>query len=98
MTTFDLDDPKLLFSENVLEDPGPLYDQLRRDAPVWRIPGQDTYLVSDPSLIREAVGRTSEFSSNLVSLLYRDEGGGPISFDMAPLGDPIHSRRKWSAD
>jgi cytochrome P450 family 144 len=90
MTTFDLDDPKLLFSQNVLEDPGPLYDQLRRDAPVWRIPGQDTYLVSDPSLIREAVGRTSEFSSNLVSLLYRDEGGGPINFDMAPLGDPIH--------
>jgi cytochrome P450 len=90
MTTFDLDDPKLLFNENVLEDPGPLYDQLRRDAPVWRIPGQDSYLVSDPSLIREAVGRTSEFSSNLVSLLYRDEGGGPISFDMAPLGDAIH--------
>ncbi len=90
MTTFDLDDPKLLFSENVLEDPGPLYDQLRRVAPVWRIPGQDTYLVSDPRLIREAVGRTSEFSSNLVSLLYRDEGGGPINFDMAPLGDPIH--------
>src|SRR6516225_8829424 len=62
--TFDLDDPELLFSEKVLEDPGPLYDQLRRDAPVWRLPGQDTYLVSDPSLIREAVGRTSEFSSN----------------------------------
>jgi cytochrome P450 len=90
MTTFDLDDPKLLFNENVLEDPGPLYDQLRRDAPVWRIPGQDSYLVSDPSLIREAVGRTSEFSSNLVSLLYRDESGGPVNFDMAPLGDPIH--------
>jgi cytochrome P450 len=90
MTTFDLDDPKLLFNENVLEDPGPLYDQLRRDAPVWRIPGQDSYLVSDPSLIREAVGRTSEFSSNLVSLLYRDEDGGPINFEMAPLGDPIH--------
>jgi cytochrome P450 len=90
MTTFDLDDPKLLFNENVLEDPGPLYDQLRRDAPVWRIPGEDSYLVSDPSLIREAVARTSEFSSNLVSLLYRDEGGGPVNFDMAPLGDPIH--------
>lgn len=90
MTTFDLDDPQLLFSEKVLADPSPLYDQLRRHAPVWRIPGQDSYLVSDPGLIREAVGRTSEFSSNLVSLLYRDEDGGPISFDMAPLGDPIH--------
>ena len=90
MTTFDLDDPKLLFDEKILDDPGPLYDQLRRDAPVWRIPGQDSYLVSDPSLIREAVGRTSEFSSNLVSLLYQDEDGRPTNFDMAPLGDPIH--------
>ena len=90
MTTFDLGDPKLLFSKSVLDDPSPLYDQLRRDAPVWRIPGQDTYLVSDPSWIREAVGRTSEFSSNLVSLLYRDTDGVPSSFDMAPLGDPIH--------
>jgi cytochrome P450 len=88
--TFDLDDPKLLFRDTVLEDPGPLYDQLRRDAPVWRIPGQDSYLVSDPTLIREAVGRTSEFSSNLVSLLYMDDSGCPITFDMAPLGDPIH--------
>jgi cytochrome P450 family 144 len=87
---FDLADPKLLFNESVLVDPRPLYDQLRREAPVWRIPGQNSYLVSDPALLREVVGRTSEFSSNLVSLLYRDDNGGPVSFDMAPLGDPIH--------
>lgn len=89
-TTFDLDDRKLLFSESVLADPRPLYDQLRREAPVWRIPGQDTYVVSDPAMLREAVGRTSEFSSNLVSLLYRDDNGCPIAFDMAPLNDPMH--------
>jgi cytochrome P450 len=87
---FDLDDPTLLFREDVLADPRPLYDHLRRHAPVWRIPGQDSYLVSDPDLIRDAVGRTSEFSSNLVSLLYRDDDGCPVSYDMAPLGDPIH--------
>lgn len=89
-TTFDLNDPKLLFNESVLADPRPLYDQLRREAPVWRIPGQDSYLVSDPALLREVVGRPSEFSSNLVSLLYRDDDGCPVSFDMAPLGDPSH--------
>jgi cytochrome P450 family 144 len=89
-TTFDLNDPKLLFSESVLADPRPLYDQLRREAPVWRIPGQDSYLVSDPTLLREAVGRTSEFSSNLVSLLYRNDEDCPVAFEMAPLGDPIH--------
>jgi len=89
-TAFDLSDPKLLLREEVLADPRPLYDQLRREAPIWRIPGQDTFLVSDPALVREAVGRPAEFSSNLVSLLYRDEGGCPVAFDMAPLGDPIH--------
>jgi cytochrome P450 len=89
-TAFDLSDPKLLFNEEVLSDPRPLYDQLRRQAPVWQIPGQDSYLVSDPTLVREAVGRPAEFSSNLVSLLYQDERGCPVVFDMAPLGDPIH--------
>ena len=89
-TAFDLGDPKLLFSEEVLADPRPLYDQLRREAPVWQIPGQNSFLVSDPALVRDAVGRPSEFSSNLVSLLYQDEGGCPVAFDMIPLGDPIH--------
>jgi cytochrome P450 family 144 len=88
--TFDLDDPSLLFGDDVLADPRPLYDQLRREAPVWQIPGQHTYLVSDPNLVREVVSRPSEFSSNLVSLLYQDEHGAPASFDMAPLGDPIY--------
>lgn len=87
---FDLDDPTLLLCEEVLADPRPLYDILRRRAPVWRLPGQETYLVSDPCLIRDAVGRPKEFSSNLVSLLHRDAGGGLVSFPMAPFGDPTH--------
>lgn len=86
----DLDDPTLFLRQDVIDDPRPFYDHLRRHAPVWRIPGQDTYLVSDPELIRDIVGRTKEFSSNLVSLLYRDERGVPVAFAMAPVGDPIH--------
>ena len=54
---FDLTEPGLLLSPEVLADPRPLYDQLRREAPVWQVPGQDTFLVSDPGLVREAVGR-----------------------------------------
>ncbi len=88
--TFDLDDPGLLLSERVLADPYPLYDVLRRDAPVWRIPGQDSYLVSDPALIREVVARPAEFSSNLVSVLHRD-GRGLVSFDLTPYGDPTNT-------
>jgi cytochrome P450 len=87
---FDLDDPALLLRDDVVADPRPLYDVLRRRAPVWRIPGQESYLVSDPALVREAVGRTTEFSSNLVSLLHRDADGRLVSFPMIPLGDPLH--------
>lgn len=87
---FDLSDPGLLLSPEVLADPRPLYDQLRREAPVWKVPGQDTFLVSDPLLIREAVGRPDDFSSNLVSLVRRDEHGHLDPYDLMPYGDPMH--------
>lgn len=56
----------------------------------WRTPGQDTFLVSDPSLIREAVRRTDYFSSNLVSVLHDIGTGCPEAYTMAPFGDPVH--------
>ena len=87
---FDLSDATLFLRDEVVADPRPLYDTLRRQAPVWPLPGQNSYLVSDPTLIREAVSRPEEFSSNLVSLLYRDAGGCPVAFDIAPFGDPLH--------
>jgi len=87
---FDLSDPKLLLRGDVVADPRPLYDTLRRQAPVWRLPGQNSYLVADPMLIREAVSRPEEFSSNLVSLLHCNVDGYPVAFDIAPFGDPLH--------
>jgi cytochrome P450 len=86
----DLDDPGVLLRAEVLDDPTAFYDRLRRDAPVWRIPGQDTFLVSDPTLVRQAVGRPEDFSSNLVSLLHDDGAGRPVPFGLAAPGDPIH--------
>lgn len=86
----DLSDPGILLRDDVLADPRRFHDTLRRDAPVWQIPGQDSFLVSDPMLIREAVGRPEDFSSNLVSLLHDDGHGCPVAFRMAPYGDPIH--------
>jgi cytochrome P450 len=86
----DLDDPGVLLRADVLDDPVAFYETLRREAPVWRIPGQDTYLVSSPSLVREVVRRTDDFSSNLVSLVHDDGSGRPVPFAMAPFRDPIN--------
>jgi len=87
---FDLRDPGLLLRPDVLDDPRPLYDTLRREAPVWQIPGQGTFLVSSPALIREAVGRPDDFSSNIVSLLHDDGNGCPVPFRISTYRDPIH--------
>ena len=87
---YDLTDPLLLLRDDVLADPRAFYDTLRAEAPVWQIPGQDSYLVSDPLLIREAVARPEDFSSNLVSVLHDDGHGCPVAFRMARYGHPIH--------
>jgi cytochrome P450 len=86
----DLDDPRILLRDDVVAAPRDLYDALRQRAPVWQVPGQQSYLVADPDLIRDAVARTEEFSSNLVSLLHRGDDGCPVAFELAPLADPIH--------
>ena len=86
----DLGDPRVVLREDVVADPRPFYDTLRNGAPVWRIPGQDTFLVSDPVLVREAVRRPADFSSNLVSILHDDGTGCPVAYAMAPFGDPVH--------
>jgi cytochrome P450 len=87
---FDLSDPGVLLRADVLDDPRPFYDHLRREAPVWQIPGQDSFLVSDPALIKEAVGRTEDFSSNIVSLLHDDGNGCPVPYRISNYRDPIH--------
>ena len=87
---FDLNDPGTLLRADVLDDPRPFHDQLRREAPIWQIPGQDSFLVSDPTLIKEAVGRTEDFSSNIVSLLHDDGNGCPVPYRISNYRDPIH--------
>ena len=88
MALFDLSDPALLLRDDVIDDPSELYSELRTTAPVWRVPGQDTFLVSDADLIRDAVARPGDFSSNLVALLHRGPDGQLRRFPLAPYGDP----------
>jgi cytochrome P450 len=86
----DLSDPGLLLRPDLIDDPRRFHDALRREAPVWQIPGQDTFLVSDPGLVREAVRRTDDFSSNIVHVLHDDGHGCPVPHLIAPYRDPIH--------
>lgn len=88
--TYDLSDPTLLFTEEFIEDPAPLYAQLRAEAPVWELPGTKTFLVSSAALVAEVVGRTEDFSSNLTSLLFTGDDGRPTVFDMTQLGPGTH--------
>ncbi len=91
MTDLDLNDPTVLLRDDVLEDPTDFHAKLRREAPVWQVPGQDTFVVSDPRLVRETVRRTEDFSSNLVSLLHNDGSGHLVTFQMSPFRDPINT-------
>jgi cytochrome P450 family 144 len=90
VTVFDLADPTLLFRADVLDDPAPFYAALRSHAPVWEIPGAETFVVTSAELVNEAVARPEDFSSNLTSLLFRGDDGRPVAFDMAPHGDATH--------
>ncbi|WP_227983441.1 cytochrome P450 [Nocardia spumae] len=89
-----------LFASAHLDDPYPLYDRLRRDAPVYRVPGTDFHLVSSWELVAEAAGRTGDFSSHLTAVLLQHPGAAPTGFEMdgggrvthvlATADDPVH--------
>jgi hypothetical protein len=50
---------RLLASE-LHHDPYPLFARLRREAPVWQLPGENAYLVSTWDLVAEATSRVQD--------------------------------------
>jgi cytochrome P450 len=78
----------MLLHPNVLDDPHDFYRTLRTQAPVWAVPGTDVVTVSTFELITEAVGRPEDFSSNISSLLYRDDEGLPARLDFGGTAPP----------
>jgi cytochrome P450 family 144 len=67
----------LLLDPTVIDDPYPFYRQLRDEAPVWRsrVPGCSRSARST-SLPRQPA-ESEDFSSNLRSVLHRDDKGLP---------------------
>jgi hypothetical protein len=52
------------------------------------VPGTDVVTVATFDLISEAVGRPEDFSSNILSLLYRDGDGLPARLDFGGTSLP----------
>jgi cytochrome P450 family 144 len=86
-----VDDPTQFFSAAALQDPYPLYDRMRAEAPVHRIGDSVFYAVCGWDAVLEAIERVDDFSSNLTAtMVYRDDGT-VTPFDMIPAGDPAHA-------
>lgn len=93
---------KSLLAPSTLDNPYPLYERLQGEAPVWRVPGTDIFLVTRFALVEEATRRVEDFSSNLTSVLYRKLNGLPgrvahrngVLQVLATADPPTHSRHK----
>ena len=64
------------FPEAIVTDPYPFYARLRREAPVWRVPGTDAYFVSTWELVSEAASRVDDFSNHFRHTFFRDDDAG----------------------
>jgi cytochrome P450 len=86
-----LDDPIQFFGAKALQDPYPLYDRMRAEAPVHRIGNSMFYAVCGWDAVLEAVDRVEDFSSNLTATMVYHDDGTVTAFDMGPPGGPAHA-------
>ncbi len=86
-----LNDPIHFFGVDALQDPYPLYDRMRAEAPVHRIGDSVFYAVCGWDAVMQVIDRVEDFSSNLTATMVFQEDGTVIPFVMGPPGDPSHS-------
>ena len=86
-----LDKPIQLLGTGALQDPYPLYDRMRAEAPVHRIGDSVFYAVGGWDAVQEAVDRVEDFSSNLTATMLFHDDGTVTPFDMAPAGAAAHA-------
>ncbi|WP_163722999.1 cytochrome P450 [Mycolicibacterium psychrotolerans] len=77
-----------LFDDRVIQDPYPLYAQMRAAGPVHRIGDSDFHAVCSWDAVTEAVARTEDFSSNLTGTMTYQPGGSIGGFGMDVVGGP----------
>lgn len=86
-----LDEPIQLLGAEALQNPYPLYDRMRAEAPVQRIGDSVFYAVCGWDALQEAVDRVGDFSSNLTATLVFHDDGTVTPFDMGPAGGAAHA-------
>jgi cytochrome P450 family 144 len=86
-----VDDPTQFFGTGALQDPYPLYDRMRAEAPVHQLGNSVFYAVCGWDAVLEAVERVEDFSSNLTATMVYHDDGTVTPFDMAPLGAAAHA-------
>jgi cytochrome P450 family 144 len=86
-----LDKPIELLGAAALQDPYPLYDRMRAEAPVQRIGDSVFYAVCGWDAVQEAVDRVDDFSSNLTATMVFHADGTVTPFDMGPAGGAAHA-------
>ncbi|GAB1814788.1 cytochrome P450 [Mycobacterium sp. MUNTM1] len=86
-----LDSAVRFFGSEAIQDPYPLYDRMRAEAPVHRIGDSVFYAVCGWDAVLEAVDRVGDFSSNLTATMVFHEDGTITPFDMGPPGAPMHT-------
>ncbi|KAA0105074.1 cytochrome P450 [Mycolicibacterium sp. P1-5] len=79
------------FGTEALQNPYPLYDRMRDQAPVHRIGGSVFHAVCGWDAVTEAVSRVEDFSSNLTATMIYHDDGTVTPFDMGTLGGAMHA-------
>ena len=93
-----------LFDDRFIQDPYPLYAQMRAAGPVHRVGDSDFHAVCTWDAVAEAVARADDFSSNLTgTMIYQPDGeigvfgmdelGGPTQV-LAIADDPAHATHR----
>jgi cytochrome P450 family 144 len=86
-----LADPIQFFGAEALQDPYPLYDRMRAEAPVHRIGNSEFYAVCGWDAVIDAVNRVEDFSSNLTATMVYHGDGSVTPFPMMEAGGPGHA-------
>lgn len=84
-------DPAEFFGSDTLQDPYPVYDRMRAEAPVRRIGDSEFYAVCGWDAVIDAVNRVEDFSSNLTATMVYHDDGTVAAFCMGEPGADMHA-------